>query len=130
MNVKQLQLLIDQTIKDVWVKNIFEDYQSSYLLKEDTLKNALYYHLRNQLQSILAKYNLRIFTEFHYKGVIADLAIVVLNGLDDHTGHLKDEVIDVLAIIEVKYKHGGSLAPFENDLEKVNNYITIKPIDH
>lgn len=50
MDLRGLQEVIDRVIKEVWVLNISKDYKSFFLLKEDTLKNALYYHLRTRLQ--------------------------------------------------------------------------------
>jgi hypothetical protein len=119
----KLQEMIDLSIKKVWTQHIKEDYQKFYLLKEDTLKNALYYHLRRELKdTFLDENKIRIYTEFYYQNGIADLAIVKLK---DEFGqaHLKDEIDEVLAIIELKYKSGVSTAPFENDTQKVIQYI-------
>ncbi|MEQ6391395.1 hypothetical protein RZN22_19220, partial [Bacillaceae bacterium S4-13-58] len=66
MNTMEMQKVIDRAIKNVWNSNIPRDYQSFYLLKEDSLKNALYYHLRTKLHDFLETNNIRIFTEFHY----------------------------------------------------------------
>lgn len=129
MDNKQLQLIIDRCIKDVWLNNISQDYKSYYLLKEDTLKNALYFHLRTRLQNILAEHNIRIYTEYHYKGFISDIAVVKLKEDVGETEHLKDGVDSVLSIIEVKYKNGGSTAPFESDVSKIKQYIELKPLD-
>ncbi|WP_157076572.1 hypothetical protein [Sutcliffiella cohnii] len=35
---------IDLAIKSIWMKHIKKDYNNQYLLKEDTLKNAIYHH--------------------------------------------------------------------------------------
>ncbi|WP_428911987.1 hypothetical protein [Niallia sp. Krafla_26] len=123
MNIRKLQEIIDQTIKKVWVTKIRQDYKTYYLLKEDTLKNALYYHLRTELHHLLDYYNLRIYTEFHYQGFISDLAIVKLNDIPGNHDHLKEDVESILAIIEVKYKGNVNLKPFEDDVRKIQQYI-------
>jgi hypothetical protein len=40
---------IDRAIKEAWIHNVKTDYMNSYLLREDSLKNAFYYHLRTKL---------------------------------------------------------------------------------
>ncbi|CRK83032.1 hypothetical protein [Neobacillus massiliamazoniensis] len=79
MKLKQLQETIDRTIKEVWTEKIPYDYQSHYLLMEDSLKNALYFHLRTKLRNLIDSNNIRIYPEYHYKYYKADLAIVKLN---------------------------------------------------
>lgn len=63
MNEKIIKI-IDETIKAIWKNEIAEDYKKHWLLKEDTLKNAFYFHLRNQLDELLCNNDIRIFTEF------------------------------------------------------------------
>ena len=41
--------VIDEAIVSIWEHEIKADYENGWLLKEDTLKNALYFHLRNRL---------------------------------------------------------------------------------
>lgn len=129
MDHKQLQSTIDRCIKNVWLNNISKDYQSFFLLKEDTLKNALYYHIRSALDTIFNEHHLRIYTEFHYKGYIADIAVVKLKENAGTSEHLRDDIESVLTIIEVKYKNGGSTTPFESDIEKIKQYLEMKPLD-
>lgn len=128
MDVRQIQKTIDRAIKNIWVDKISEDHGSFYLLKEDTLKNALYYHLRTELASLLEKKNLRIFTEFYHGGFIADLAIVKLNDEPGYNDHLKDDIENVLAIIELKYKSCGTMKFFKDDVLKIKNYIDATPL--
>jgi phage gp46-like protein len=52
MELRQMQEIIDRTIKEVWTEKIPYDYQSNYLLMEDSLKNALYFHLRTRLGNL------------------------------------------------------------------------------
>ena len=104
MYLRKLQETIDQAIKKIWVTNIPHDYKTYYLLKEDSLKNALYYHLRTELHSMLDYYNLRIYTEYHYQGSIADLAIVKLNNNPGNNNHLQDDIESVLAILKLSIR--------------------------
>lgn len=74
---------IDSALKKVWQEDIMNDYDYDFLFKEDTLKNALYYHLRYEIGDSFLKHNLlRIYTEYDLgldgNGVrqIADIAIV------------------------------------------------------
>ncbi|MBT2642884.1 hypothetical protein J7I80_11655 [Bacillus sp. ISL-41] len=127
MDLKQIQKTIDWALKNIWVDKISKDYKSFYLLKEDTLKNALYYHLRNELASLFDQHNLRIYTEFHHGGFKADLAIVKLNDDPGNNDHLKDDIENVLAIIELKYKSCSTMKFFEEDVVKIKNYIDATP---
>ncbi|MBT2639831.1 hypothetical protein [Bacillus sp. ISL-39] len=127
MDLRHIQKTIDLAIRSIWVDKISKDHASFYLLKEDTLKNALYYHLRTELASLLEKHNLRIFTEFYYGGFIADLAIAKLNDDPGNKDHLKDDIENVLAIIELKYKSCGTMKFFEDDVLKIKNYIDAAP---
>lgn len=129
MNLRQLQEIMDRTIKIVWTENIPNDYQSYYLLKEDSLKNAFYFHLRTTLHSLLEKHNLRIYTEFHYKGFIADIAIVKISDEPAGKDHLRDAVDAVLAVIEVKYKADGNEKPYVDDVRKIKTYLDTQPLD-
>lgn len=127
MDLRQIQKTIDRAIKNIWVGKISKDHESFYLLKEDTLKNALYYHLRTELASLLEKHNLRIYTEFYHGGFIADLAIVKLNDEPGNKEHLKDDIENVLAIIELKYKSCSTMKFFEDDVLKIKSYIDATP---
>lgn len=60
--------ILSDAITAIWEKEIKEDYINGWLLKEDTLKNALYYHLRNRLGALLDENNIRIFTEYRATG--------------------------------------------------------------
>ncbi len=129
-NLNAIQEKIDSTVKHVWRKLIKRDYQNLYLLKEDTLKNALYFHIRNDLtDTFLEENNIRIYTEYYYKGMIADIVIVQLNEEPGYKDFIKDEVESVLAVIEIKYKGAGNEKPFEDDVKKIDRYMTTPPND-
>ena len=91
----KIMVKIDRTIKEIWLSEIKEDLSNSYILYEDTLKNAFYFHLRNKLGDLLERNDIRIFTEFHDgglagKGVVADIAIVKIG--DNRDDHSKNKV--------------------------------------
>jgi len=121
-NEFELATYIDRVIKEVWKNEIRNDYNNGYLLHEDTLKNALYYYLRQRLGRLLEEENIRIFAEFNSgplsgKGVRADLAIVKID--DDCADKLEDRIIKVYALIELKYENRyGSTGLFHHDVHK------------
>ena len=129
----EIVLTIDRAIKEVWINEIREDLDKSYILYEDTLKNAFYFHLRNKLKKLLVKNNIRIFTEFHDgklsgKGVIADIAIVKIG--DTEEGHIKDNIEKIYAMIELKYKGAQApIDPFVSDVKKMVEYIKDKELE-
>lgn len=135
MNITQI---IDKEIKQMWLNEIAEDYREHRLLKEDSLKNAFYHHLRNRLgDDFLDKNNLRIFTEFSdgmLQGTkkVADIAIVEMaNPSKSYSKPLREYVENIVAIIELKYKN-GSASTNENinrDVQKLKEYIQIHNID-
>ena len=125
---------IDRIIKEIWMKNIRKDYDNLHLLKEDTLKNSFYYHLRRKLGTkFLDDNSIRIFTEFNNgklkgTGFRADVVIVELG--KDTSGYLGDNIESIVAIIEFKY--GDAYTPdsnFYDDINKVKNYITNYKLD-
>ncbi len=70
---------------------------------------------------------LRIYTEYTYKGFVADLAIVKLNDDPGNKNHLKGDIESVLAIMEIKYKAGSGDKPFLDDIRKIESYIKLSP---
>lgn len=123
---------IDRAIKLVWKEDILKDYFNHFILKEDSLKNAFYHHLRLRLgDGFLTRHRVRIFTEYYLRNnERADLAIVKLHPKKEMVAqdyHLKDRVDEILAVIELKHK-GDSCGsnPFLQDVEKVKKYIGLK----
>jgi hypothetical protein len=115
---------VDSAIKRVWLEDIKKDYLQHSLLKEDSLKNAFYYHLRRRLgDHYLLDNHLRIYTEFYYMGLRADLVVVKLNENPGQNGHLKNDVAEIIAAIEMKYKYDLSDKPFLSDIEKIRKSI-------
>ena len=120
---------INHAINLIWEHDIKNDYSNNYLLKEDTLKNALYFHIRNRLGVLLDKYNIRIFTEFNNDkftgtGYRADMVLAVIDD-DSDKEFLGDCIKEYLCIIELKYKGEvfSAVEPICEDFTKTKNYI-------
>ena len=118
---------IDRAIKETWLNEIPKDYDAGCLLKEASLQCSLYYHLRKKLNNLLEENNLRIYPEYHFAKLNyhADIAIVQIDSTIAKP-HLRDKVIDVIAVMELKYDGGNSIrtaTAIRNDLQKIKNYI-------
>lgn len=116
---------IDIAIKKVWKEDLKIDYANYFLLKEDSLKNAFYFHLRSRLgEDFLHSNNLRIFTEYYINGERIDLAIVEIDLIAVEDYHLSDCVTRVLAAVEMKYK-GAAVSDdvFYGDVNKILSFI-------
>lgn len=116
---------IHTAIKEVWVNDLSVDYENNFLLKEDSLKNAFYFHLRNRLgDCFLNEHNLRIFTEFKVANNRIDLAIVEIDPQMTLEKPLSECVTKIVASIEMKYKSAGTQDfVFYQDIEKIFSYI-------
>lgn len=134
METEKLHMKIDSVIKKIWNDNILKDYNDDFLLKEDTLKNSFYFHLRNELGDGFFKYHrLRIFTEYELgenkagKRQRGDVVIVRLKPLCeiDDFYYLGNRVEDVITIIELKYKVNAE-KEIKKDVFKIRDYIHSK----
>lgn len=129
---EQIMKQIDYAIKMSWYKDIAEDYCNGYLLKEDTLKNALYFHIRKRLDNLFQMTNIRMYTEYN-EGALkknnmrADIAIVEIDP-DSEKYYLGDRVENVLAIIELKY--ASEINYIYTDVEKIKEYKKIKDLEN
>ena len=118
---------IDATIKKIWTKEIKRDYETGWLLKEDTLKNSFYFHLRKKLGKLFDEKDIRIFTEFTDKGFKGtgcrpDMVIARVN-LDDDEEYWGDSVTECLAVIEFKFKSGFNASnDIYKDFKKMRRY--------
>ncbi len=88
---------IDKIIKDIWTNNIQQDYNNGLILNEDTLKNALYFHLRTYFEKNSDYNNLCIYTEcrdygFPKLAYIPDMIII------------NKATQKIVAVFELKYK--------------------------
>lgn len=120
--------IIDQTLKSIWESEIQNDYNKIWFMNEDTLKNALYFHLRNRLETVLAENNLRIFTEFNdaefsKTGFRPDMVIARVD-MDSDAKYWRQAVVNCPIVIELKFK--STFADKETiyaDYVKLENYI-------
>lgn len=111
-----IKSVIHNAIKHIWQNNLKEDYEKGWLWREDSLKNAFYFHLRNTLGKEFFETNgLRIVTElnlddYYYR---VDLAVV---RVDDEYELQQNEPI---ALVEFKFKN-SSCAPeiITSDIKK------------
>ncbi|WP_274307187.1 hypothetical protein [Solibacillus daqui] len=123
---KSIYYKVHSAIKDIWIYDIKDDYENSFLLKEDTLKNAFYFHLRNRLgDSFLRENQLAIFTEYYIdtKQKI-DLVVVRLDVEKAQNEYLGNCIDEVVAVVEMKYK--GKYAKdqiFMDDVDKTIAYV-------
>lgn len=128
MNKDKLLKIIDDTIKNIWENEIAYDYDDGWLLKEDALKNAFYFHLRTKLGRIFYENDIRIYTEFtddKFKGTRyrPDMVIVKVD-FDKETDLLKECVEECLCVIELKYKNNFKANEIiYKDYEKFQNYV-------
>lgn len=120
--------IIDEAIKSVWVDEIKRDYDENWIMNEDGLKTALYFHLRKRLESVLVEHNLRIFTEFKdaefaRSGYRPDMVIARID-MDSEEEYWRDAVTDCLAVIELKFKSKfHDKEAIYADYEKLRSYI-------
>lgn len=119
---------IDNALEDIWKNNIKPDYERGWLLKEDTLKNSLYYHLRQRLGELFEQNDIRIFTEFtdcEFKGTNyrPDLVIAKIDtaSMSKYWG---DSIKECIAVVEIKYKTGFTQSnAIISDYDKLKNYV-------
>ena len=121
---------IHNTIKYVWEYDILNDYNKSMLLKEDTLKNSLYFHIRTRLGALLEQYNIMIFTEFNTDkfrklGFRADMVIAQIDLDKANEIFLGDCIEKYISVIEIKFKADFCKAAeyIYNDYIKTKEYI-------
>ena len=126
---------IDRAIKELWLRNIQNDYFNLHLLNEDTLKNSLYFHLRRKLgTNFLEDRSIRIYTEYNdeslfYTGKRADMAIVELNPKSKSEA-FRDHIRSIIAVIELKFgNYRTSDSWFYSDITKVKDFIKLWNID-
>lgn len=127
--LSKLEDEIKKNVKEIWMQDIREDYLNGRLLKEDTLKNSFYFHLRKRLDPLFKQANVVVFTEFRLKELnqIADIAIVQIEPWTPLKAekNLEDSVINILALFEFKYKSYSKQieAAIYKDKYKIKQYI-------
>lgn len=93
MNVNKL----DQIIKNTWLKDIKDDYDHNLILNEDTMKNAIYFHLRKYFESTPEFNDLCIFTEctcYGFSSLSYRPDMIIVDTKSD----------EIVAVFEMKYK--------------------------
>lgn len=100
--------IIDEAIQSIWANEIKSDYNDNWIMNEDGLKTALYFHLRKRLESVFAEHNLRIFTEFKdaefsESGFRPDMVIARID-MNSDAEYWRGAVTDCLAVLELKFK--------------------------
>ena len=126
---KEILDTIHRRIKYIWEEKIKEDYDDGWLLKEDTLKNVLYFHLRNELSVLFAENNIRIFTEFtddKFKntGYRPDMVIAEVDFDKEDGTYYGDDVKECIAVIEIKFKTKNGADAISADYDKLETYIS------
>lgn len=133
MNKKEyIQSEIDYAIKCVWCEDIKQDYENSWIYKEDSLKSSFYYFLRQRLDNLCYKENLRIITEFNGLGIRenkmrADLAIVELDNTDEDSWFVEEHFKSVYAIVEFKLARKEEY--IHSDVDKLKSYLSISQLE-
>lgn len=130
---KSVKKEIDKIIKEVWLTDICEEYGRGGLIKEASLQCSLYHQLQNKLGSLMKENNLFLYPECYFKELnyFADLAIVEMD-MSNEAEYLWDRMIDVAAIIELKYDGGNSQATadyIKTDKAKLKTYVEELPYE-
>lgn len=124
----EIMQIIDEAIKLVWENEILSDYNANWIMNEDGLKNALYFHLRKQLEPILLERNLRIFTEFkdaefQGKQYRPDMVIAYVD-IESDANYWRQAVTNCVAVIELKFKSNfRDQEAIYADYNKLKEYI-------
>jgi len=122
-NSQHIQYL-KSLIISIWQNDISTDYSKHFLLKEDTLKNAIYYHLRRKLgENYLHQHRLRIFTEFTIAGQRMDLVVAQVDVDKAEGEHLQLSVDRIVVAMELKYKSSTADTEFKKDVRKVVDFL-------
>ena len=127
MTTAKIRSVIHKALISIWENEIPVDYRERWLLKEDTLKNAMYFHLRSQLGTLLYENDIRIYTEFtdgvfKGSGYRPDIVIARIDR-NKQVSYWGDVITECLAIIEIKYKSGFLFhTEIEADYEKLRYY--------
>lgn len=132
----QLLDCIDSMIRYIWENEMPKDYEEGWLLKEDTLKNSLYFYIRKHLEPIMEKHDLRIYTEYKIakEPYRADLVIAKLKPMEQRaeSEYLLDTIEEIPILMELKYKEWAPdmESVIRKDVEKIRNYISRNVANH
>lgn len=97
---------LHEIIKSIWAETE-TDYRNNFILNEDTLKNAFYFHLRTALAQSEEYADFRIFTEctnfgFSDNNKRPDMIIAHVDTSESNGKEIN--IQDIVAVIEFKYK--------------------------
>lgn len=111
------------------MEDIKRDYNNKVLFKEDSLKNAFYYHLRSRLgDTFLTANDLCIYTEFYLNtGQKVDLVIAEVDFEKARNEHLRNCIKNLVVVIEFKYTNSVDDKPYVKDIDKLIKYIKNLP---
>lgn len=132
---KEISRKIDQTIKEIWLKNIPKDFEEGYLINEDCLKMSLCYHLRRKLATLLKENDLRIYTEKYFPDIKKKPDIIIAKIREDFQedslySSIREE--DVVALLELKFKSDTAVSTeswMKDDVWKLKEYVQNSKID-
>lgn len=135
MTNREISRKIDQTIKEIWLKNIPKDFDEGYIINEDCLKISLCYHLRRKLATLLKENNLRIYTEKYFPEIKKKPDIIIARIRDDYEENdlytsIREE--DVVALLELKFKSDPAASTenwMKDDVWKLKEYVQNSKID-
>ena len=126
---EEIKKKIDQTIKEIWLKNIPKDFDEGYIINEDCLKMSLCYHLRRKLASLLKENNFRIYTEKYFPGMKKKPDIIIAEMREDfeeNTLYSSIREEDVVALLELKFTSDTAQSTadwMKEDLKKLKGYV-------
>lgn len=126
---EEIKNKIDETIKEIWLKNIPKDFDGGYIINEDCLKMSLCYHLRRKLASLLKENNLRIYTEKYFPGMRKKPDIIIAEMREDfeeNTLYSSIREEDVVALLELKFTSDTTQSTanwMKEDLKKLKEYV-------
>jgi len=125
---KEILEKISETIDLVWKKDIKKDYNNGLFINEDSLKNAMYYHIRRRIGKFMEENDLRIYTEFSNEifkkmNYRPDIAIVKMS-FSEEKEYIIDMYKNCVTIIEIKFQADTYSAPKKvySDYEKFKVY--------
>ena len=129
MNKEDIIKTIDQTIKEIWMKNIPKDFDEGYIINEDCLKMCLCYHLRRKLATLLRENNLRIYSEKYFPGMKKKPDIIIAEMREEYSENtlyasIREE--DVVALLELKFTSDTTKSTadwMKEDLQKLKDYV-------
>ena len=125
---REITSKIEDVLCSIWKNQIKDDFDKIRILNEDTLKNAIYYHLRNELGELFDEHDIRILTEFtdgefSGSGYRPDMVIATID-MASKANSWRGATTECLAIIELKMKSRfiDNLA-ISADYDKLKCYI-------